>query len=219
MLLISPTTAAQALEVSCGVGREAATAADALITPLNLMLPRVEAALDTITLEKANFIDTFRLSGRGVDGRHRMRLSNAFVSPDGFSVTDRETQLPVDPVNIDADYRYGVVSVPSHFCGTFQVAYTSGFSPKATKDANGVDIPLEKQEFDLGVEATWLQTIAIAALNEWFRSIPRTVKVPDNVAFRDINHQANRYLQNAIWGKFMRDRFDVTWPSLTTRGA
>ncbi len=210
MLLIDPITAAKALGISCGVGREAASAADDLSVPLNIMLPRIEDALDVASLPRAQFSDTFTVGGRGYDGFHALRLANGFLvqgvdTP--LVVTEVASAAVIDPADLIVDDNYGIVRIPSYRCGMYRVDYYAGFEAIAT-EADGVPIPLDKQVLNV---PTWLQTIAIHVLNEWFRSVPRTVAIKEGISFAAINTQSNRAMQHAIWGRYLRPRAEVVW--------
>lgn len=219
MLLIDPITAAKALNVSCGIGRESATAADDLTIPLNIMLPRVEDALDVASLPRAQFTDTFQLCGRGYDGFHAMRLANGFIAMGDDTplvVTETGGNTVVDPADVIVDDNYGIVRIPSYRRGTYRVNYHAGFLPKATETTAvpPAPIPVDKQILDVPV---WLQTIAIHVLNEWMRSVPATVSVKEGMSFAAINTQSNRAMQHAIWGRYLRPRAEVVWTMMSQR--
>lgn len=210
MLLVDPLIAAQSLDVSCGVGREAVSAMDALIAPLTRILPRVEQALNVRSLVQATFLDTFDAHGRGYDGQHNLRLSNGFIDPGTVVVT--VAGEPLDATSYDLDAERGVVYLSAlRYQGKVTVQHTGGFTARTT-DSSGEAIPENRQVLEV---PEWLQSIAILALNEWLRSAARAPTVKEGVSLRDLNLQSNRALQNAIWGYYMRPRAEMTWARST----
>lgn len=209
MLLVDPQKAAKAIAAACGIGREASGTGD-LAQPLDMIRPRVEGAMDVKTLAYGQFLDTFRTGGRGYDGLYALRLENGFIDVAApLVVTNLTTGTPVDPADVDTDAERGIVYVPTKYnLGTLSVNYFSGFKAVATTDANGDAIPEPLQVMDTPM---WLQTIAIGALNEWFRSIPLTPKVNDKLSLSALNGQANKYVQMQVWGRYMRPRAEVIW--------
>lgn len=214
MLLVDPLIAAQSLDVSCGIGREAASAMEAIIVPLNRIYTRVEAALDVESLLKSTYIDQFKLAGRGYDGQYGLRLCNGFIDPASVVVRDVLTHTPVDPARYDINAKYGVIYIDSSLHGRYEVQHTGGFEPIETVTAENTPLPLNRQILAV---PDWLQSVAILALNEWYRSAPRTITtVKEGVSFAAINTQANRVLQNAIWNQYLRPRAEMLFASNST---
>jgi hypothetical protein len=214
MLLVDPLIAAQSLDISCGIGREAASAMDAILVPLNLIYTRAVAALDVASLLTSTYIDQFTLTGRGYDGQYGLRLCNGFIDPTSIIVRDTLTQTPVDPTRYGINAKYGVVYIDSRLQGRYEVEHTGGFTPVETMTAEGTLIPLNRQILAV---PEWLQSVAILALNEWYRSAPRTITtVKDGMSFAAINSQANRALQNAIWNQYLRPRAEMLFATNST---
>jgi hypothetical protein len=220
MLLVDPNVVGPLLGISCGIGREAqqgGTTASDLAAILNMVLPRVEAACDTKSLALQQRADTFSLAGRGIGGRYQLRLTNGFIAPSSLAIANRKTGVifAADDPTVDVDYERGLVYLPvyGNNGSSLQVQYGSGFPAIATELDDGTPIPESQQIFDV---PQWLQTIAIAAVSEWLRSIPVTVKVSEGMSFRDVASQANRYIQTQIWQTYMRPRADVIYPDFSS---
>ncbi len=214
--LIDPAAAALAIQAKCG----GSVAADneGLLAVLNLMLPRVEELMNVDSLTYGETTDTFELESQvpRADTRKpiKLRLSNGYLvnSEDApITITDPYgTVLVADEFTVDL--RYGVITLPAWYVGTYTISYFAGFTAtEADEDATPVvhsvfeDVPV------------WINGVIVVLLTMWYRTIPKSLTLPQNVAYVELMNALYTELGSRVRMRYSRPRANLQFPVNTAR--
>jgi hypothetical protein len=214
--LIDPSAAALAIQAKCG----GSVAADneGLLAVLDYLLPRVEDLMNVASLTYGQTTDSFTLDE--VVPRHdahkpvRLRLSNGYLvnSEDApITITDPTgTVLTAD--DYTADLRLGVILLPVWVAGDYTISYYAGFTATdADEDATPVvhsvfeDVPI------------WINGVVVTLLTTWYRMMPKSLVIPEGVAYADLMNALYSELAARIRMRYMRPRTGMQFAVNSTR--
>lgn len=218
--LIDPAKAALAIGAKCG--GSVSSDNEAMLSVLNLLLPRIEDAMNVGALTYGESTDTFIFEqpARGLLGstyktgangeileKKRLRLTNGYVDSTQIVVTDPNdaavTDYRLDPV-------FGIVELPSWLPGDYAVVYKAGF-----KLPN--PLPSEPDPAILVGVPAWLEGVAVSLLMLWYRTELLTPKAPTGFSFGELIEPLHREVRTRIYGRYDRPRYGVVFPDYTAR--
>ena len=215
MLLISPTDAALAIGAKCG-GSAPSADEPALLSILNYITARVEAAMGVRSLTFESCLDRVRLQGMPtafstiLPQRCYILLTNGFVVPDCLVLTDPNGTV-VDNATLDVDNEMGVITLLDWIAGAYQIEYQSGFepSPEPAPLPAGYDPDLRV----LQDTPTWMRAIPIAMLIQWYRVTLLQPRVNKDLArsYADMQSAINRDIHRCIYTRYQRPRYDCNF--------
>lgn len=223
MLIIDPSKVAVAVGAKCG-GKTPDSNDEQIITILNLILPRIEDAMNVASLVRGNFTDSFYLSKpsrrQRADERERiqLRLSNGYVDPTSIVVTGSDgNAVAHEIVTVEtSDAEFGIVNLSSWERGAYRVAYTSGFKPS--------DPPQDPPEgYDpnsrvLQNVPDWITGLAIDLVVQWWRTQNINPSVPKAASYAALDSALRRDIYVRVYGRYMRPRVGVIWSESLSRG-
>lgn len=231
MLLMSPVEANAAIGVTCG-GQAPGNDDSQLLAALRYMTPRLEGALNVLSLTRGNWVDNFYCSSmpcRGDRNEQSLLLSNGFVlpntvvitAPDGTTQTAAELLALEDGLEGNVDLDHGVVVLRSWMRGRYRVAYTSGFEEPAPPDPLPVPPEPEYNPEDavlLNVP-DFIKGIVSALLVRWFRSVYVNPKFANkNVSYAQVDAVLSKEIYARVYEKYMRPRVGITFSERIDRG-
>ncbi len=218
MLIMDVATLTAAVNAKCG-GNVPDTNDEQLTTILNLILPRIEDAMNVQSLVRGNFTDHFllprRASRNNPDERLQLRLTNGFLVENTISVLG-ESGTPITSDMFYSDDDMGIVFLKDWNRGYFTVSYSSGFEPSALPDN-----PPENYDPNTRVLQNvpdWIQGIAVDFVVQWLRVQRLSPKVPQNVAYSALENAIRRDVYARVYERYMRPRMGVIWSERMTNG-
>jgi hypothetical protein len=228
MLLMSPEEASNAIGVTCG-GQAPGSDDPQLIAALRYMTPRLEGALNVLSLTRGIWVDHFYCSAmpcRGERPEQSLLLSNGFLvagsaiitAPDGTVQTTAELLALEEPYRGNVDESHGVVVLRSWQRGTYSIAYSSGFEEPPLPDPLPPDYRPEDQVL-LNVP-DFIKGIVSALLVRWFRSVYVNPKFANkNISYAQVDALLSKEIYARVYEKYMRPRVAVTFSERVERGS
>lgn len=189
---------------------------------LDMILPRLEDAMNVASLVRGKFVDTFVLPT--YDPQHVplvLRLSNGYVVKDTIKVQAGDDPDFLASASHFLDLEMGTVSMHSWSRGTISVEYESGFKPKPEliddPQNPGNQIPKPVNELVLEGVPDWMKALAVGFMVEWYRTFQTIPKFKPEVSYAQVEAALRRHIYARIYGRYMRPRAGVVWPSQTIR--
>jgi hypothetical protein len=211
--LTDPSKIALAIGAKCG--GTITSDNEGILSTLELLLPRVEDAMNVASLTWGETTDTFQFPAAKPDQANEtisFRLSNGYVANSQdhpIVITDSYGNAATV---FSADLRYGVVAANGLKAGTWTIRYFAGFDvPVVDPD---VDPPLPV--IFAGVPA-WIDGLIVALLVLWYRTEKLNPMVPQNYRYGELIAPLRREVYARIYGRYMRPRFGVEFPSSSVR--
>lgn len=219
MLIIDPKVLAVAIGAKCG-GSAPSADDEGMNTVLNLILPRIEDAMNVASLVRGSFTDHFFMGAPTrnelISGRPaQLRLSNGLIDKTSLVVTDANNNvLTTDVVSLNDEY--GIVEVAGWSRGHYAISYESGFEPEPVPDP--VPEGYNPNFRILQDVPDWIQGIAVDLVVAWWRTQKLSPSVPKNVAYAALDGAIRRDVYVRVYGRYMRPRVGVTWSERLDRG-
>lgn len=219
MLIIDPKVLAAAIGAKCG-GSAPSADDEGMVTVLNLILPRVEDAMNVASLVRGTFTDHFFLGTPSRSDREsgkpaQLRLSNGIIDKTSLTVTDANNNVLATDV-IALNDEYGIVDVSGWGRGHYAISYQSGFEPTPIPDPipDGFD---PNSRILQGVP-DWILGIAVDLVVGWWRTQKLSPSAPKNVSYAALDSALRRDIYVRVYGRYMRPRVGVIWSERLDRG-
>lgn len=211
--IMNPSALMVSVSMKCG-GKIVESDNDAVLGILGLLLPRLEDLMAVASLTYGETTDTFEFFDDSTDispaSNGRIRLSNGYVEnsevhpvtildPDGEAVTD-----------FFLNERDGVITLESWKKGRYTVAYYAGLKTVeneagwAEGDPEFLDAP------------AWMQGVVVELFVMWNRTVPVSLKLPEQISYAELVHQADKELKRRVYQRYQRPR-DVDFPIRSVR--
>lgn len=214
--LISPTRAALAINAKCGGSVSAEDTA--LLEVLDMLLPRVEAAMNVASLTYGETTDTFTLEHQvpRADARKAVKLylSNGYltISEDAPLVITDPNGVELETDEYSVNLRYGYITIPTWLEGDYTVSYYAGFTASEADDE--VDPPVLSYFENV---PKWIEGVVVVLLTMWYRTMPKSLTLPENIAYRDLMHALYRELVTRIYQSYQRPRDNMEFAVSSVR--
>lgn len=211
--LMNPSALMVSVSMKCG-GKSVESDDGTVLGILGLLLPRLEDLMAVASLTYGETTDTFEFFDDSTDtspaSNGRIRLSNGYVenSEDHpVTILDPDGE-PVEDFFLNE--RDGVITLDSWVKGRYTVTYYAGL---ATLDHEDDWEEGDPEFFDA---PAWMQGVIVELFVMWNRTVPAQLKIPEQVAYAELVHQADKELKRRVYQRYQRPR-DVDFPIRSIR--
>lgn len=207
--LIDPAKVALAIGARCAGNITSDN--EQMLQLLDMLLPRIEDAMNVGYLTYGESTDTFALElprTGNVKRKAVLRLTNGYVDAATVVITDPNG----DPVT---DYKLGTilgtVELPSTWlAGEYTVVHSAGFHlpdplPEVPDPAILTGVP------------AWIEGLVTVLAVSWFRSLAIAPKAPLGFRFGELMAPLRQEIYTRIYSRYQRPRQDVLFPEYSVR--